>query len=96
MTIQAPAPTINLCITRTSMYSGIDHTWTFAFTPEEVAAYAGWLAGDIPFIQTALAHRTADEREFLLTGITADEWELMYPDDADEEMGEDLGEDVAP
>lgn len=38
-------------------------------TAEQIAA---WQAGGL--IQNVMPHLTPDEREFLITGITADEW----------------------
>ena len=36
------------------------------------------------YIQDAMPHLTPDEREFIMTGITPDEWETMFPDDKEE------------
>ena len=32
-------------------------------------------------LQTAFPNLTADEREFIKTGITADEWDSMFKED---------------
>ena len=37
-----------------------------------------WTVGHL-FIQHAFDYLTADEREFLQTGITAEEWAIMFP-----------------
>ena len=42
-----------------------------------------WQAGE--FIQDAMPGLTPAEREFLMTGITPEEWAEMFPED-DEEM----------
>lgn len=38
-----------------------------------------WIAG--AYLQDALRFLSADEREFLLTGTTPDEWNAMFPDE---------------
>lgn len=35
------------------------------------------------YLQEALRFLSADEREFLLTGTTPDEWAAMFPDEGD-------------
>lgn len=42
-------------------------------TPEQIAH---WQSGAL--IQDAMPHLTANEREFLITGITADEWNRQF------------------
>ena len=60
-------------ITKTSAHSGITRTFDLDVTPEE---YAAWRAGEL--IQVAMPRLNADEREFIMTGITAEEWEEMF------------------
>jgi hypothetical protein len=38
-------------------------------------------------IDQAIPHLTADEREFIMTGITPEEWAKAFPDE-DEEVGQ--------
>lgn len=42
------------------------------------AGWQLWKAG--AYIQVALGFLSADEREFLMTGITSDEWHEMFGD----------------
>lgn len=42
-----------------------------------------WLDNNL--IQVALPDLTHDERELLLTGYTAEDWEQMFPDDEEDE-----------
>lgn len=44
-------------------------------TSEALAAYE---AGESGYIQDAFPQLTADEREFIKTGITPGEWEAMF------------------
>ena len=60
-------------IERTSAHSGITRTLDLDITLEE---YASWKGGEL--IQTAMPRLNADEREFIMTGITAEEWEEMF------------------
>ena len=66
-------------ITKTSVHSGITRTLDLDVTFEEIAA---WQAGEL--IQVAMPRLNADEREFIKTGITAEEWEEIFPPEEDE------------
>ena len=60
-------------ITRTSMISGVERTLDLPVTQEQIAA---WEAGTL--IQEAMPQISADQREFILTGITAEEWDVEF------------------
>jgi len=60
-------------ITRTSMFSGKEHTLTLVFDIED---YNDWQNGKL--IQNAMPYLTADEREFLMTGVTSEEWKQTF------------------
>ena len=60
-------------IQRTSAHSGITRTLDLDVTLDE---YADWKAGEL--IQNAMPRLNADEREFVKTGITAEEWEEIF------------------
>jgi hypothetical protein len=60
-------------ITKTSAHSGITRTFDLDVTEAEILA---WQAGEL--IQNAMPRLDADEREFIMTGITAEEWEEMF------------------
>ena len=62
-------------ITRTSPLSGTTRTRDLDVTPEQLSR---WKRGET--IQTVLAHLTPDDREFVLSGITPDEWVEYYAD----------------
>ena len=61
-------------ITKTSIHSGIERTLDLDVTLEE---YASWRGGEL--IQNAMPRLNADEREFIKTGVTAEEWDEMFP-----------------
>lgn len=71
-----------MLITRTSMISRKEHTLDIPVTEGQLEF---WLNGGRP-IQEVLPFLTADEREFLMTGITAEEWEKAFdiPDEINE------------
>ena len=46
--------------------------------PVTLAQYAAWKGGEL--IQRAMPNLSADEREFLMTGITPEEWENTFGD----------------
>ena len=57
-------------ITKKSIISGIEHTMEIPVTEEQLR---NWENGML--IQNAMPHLSADQREFLMTGITSDEWD---------------------
>jgi hypothetical protein len=54
----------------TSPFTGIEHEQEIDVTVEQIQA---WRDGAL--IQNAMPNLTADEREFIKTGITAEEWD---------------------
>lgn len=66
-------------ITRTSMLTGITRTMDLPVTDEQ---YARWEGGTV--IQLAMPELTADEREFIMTGIAVDEWDSKFNSEEDQ------------
>lgn len=64
-----------MIITRTSPLSGLIHSIQINVSPEQISL---WQSGEL--IQNAMPNLTADEREFIMTGITAEEWESNFGD----------------
>ena len=62
-----------MIIARKSQLSGKTNTLEIAVTTEQLEA---WKAGAL--IQNAMPNLTSDEREFIKTGITADEWDTLF------------------
>ena len=62
-----------LKVTRKSQWSGITRTLELNITSEQMAAYETKL-----LVQNAFPQLTADEREFIKTGVTAEEWEELF------------------
>jgi hypothetical protein len=60
-------------IVRTSPFSGQVNEREINVTPTQLA---NWKNGTL--IQNAMPHLTPDEREFLMTGITAEEWDETF------------------
>jgi hypothetical protein len=65
-----------MLITKTSMISGIERTMDIPVTQEQLDS---WNQGML--IQEAMPNLTPDEREFIKTGITNDEWDMMEFED---------------
>lgn len=61
-----------MLITKVSMFSGVAHTLDIPVTQEQLD---DWRGGKL--IQDAMPNLSPDEREFLMTGLTSDEWEEM-------------------
>lgn len=66
-------------ITRTSRLTGITRTREMDVTQQEIN---NWVGGMV--IQRAMPHLSDDDREFIMTGITPDEWDEAFGDDEDE------------
>lgn len=62
-----------MIIARTSPFTGTVHEMDIDVTAEQMAA----LQAPGQPIQQVLAHLSADEREFLISGITPAEWETF-------------------
>lgn len=60
-------------ITRKSMISGITRTMDLPITEAQLQA---WEQGML--VQRAFPNLTPDQREFILTGITDEEWESTF------------------
>ena len=76
-----------MLITRKSLYSGVEHTLDINITQEKLDEWTR-LESDSngPLIQEFFPELTADEREFILTGILADEWDDMFPEEDDDNI----------
>jgi hypothetical protein len=72
-------------VTRTSQHSGVTRTLEIPCTPEQLEE---WTTSRRP-IQTIMPNLSAADREFLMTGITQEEWDDIFKDDDTDE------EDVA-
>lgn len=59
-----------MLITKTSMISGITRTLDIPATAEQITA---WSSGSL--IQDVMPQLSHAEREFVMTGITQEEWE---------------------
>ena len=62
-----------MLITRKSAFTNNVHTMDINVTQEQLSA---WESGTL--IQNAMPHLSADEREFIMTGITPDEWDAAF------------------
>jgi hypothetical protein len=60
-------------VTRTSFYSGVTRTLDLDITEAQVQAYQ-----DGAMIQIAFPNLSDADREFILTGVTGEEWIEMF------------------
>jgi hypothetical protein len=65
-----------MLITRESLFSGKIHHREIDVTEDQLHA---WQNGML--IQNAMPNLTPDEREFIMTGITAEEWEEAFKEE---------------
>ena len=68
---------------RISNASGKEHTMDIPRLTEE--EYQAWqnLGENRPHVQNAFSHLSADEREFIITGVTPEEWTQMFGEPED-------------
>jgi hypothetical protein len=67
-------------VTRTSRITGITRTKELDITLEQYESFR-----DGKLIQEAMPHLSADEREFVISGVTQDEWDKYIKGEPDEE-----------
>lgn len=60
-------------ITKTSIFTGVTHTREIDVTDDMLLE---WRAGAL--IQSVMPHLSADDREFLMTGATPEEWDTIF------------------
>jgi hypothetical protein len=66
-----------MLVTRKSQWSGKLNQLELPVTAQQIE---DWRNGRSGLIQQAFPQLTADQREFLMTGVTAQEWEEMFPE----------------
>ena len=72
-------------ITRTSPFTGKINTREIDVTEDQLEA---WYNGQL--IQEAMPHLSADDREFIKTGITPEEWDKMF-DESPKSLADSYG-----
>ena len=60
-------------ITRKSFMTGVERTKEIDCTQEQIDA---WLGGTLA--QNAFPNLSADDREFIMSGITSEEWDEIF------------------
>lgn len=68
-----------MLIRRVSQITGIERVRDI---PVDVEDYARWQLGEL--IQRAMPYLNDEDREFIKTGITQDEWDSVFKEFADE------------
>jgi hypothetical protein len=62
-----------MTITKRSKMTGKEHTREIAISEEQIARWRGGA-----YIQDAAPHLSPDDREFLISGTTPEEWEAAF------------------
>jgi hypothetical protein len=71
-------------VVRHSQITGVENIMTLDMSPEEYEVrWTRWKNGE--YIQDAFNNLSAGEREFIMTGITPEEWDDMFGGMDDEE-----------
>jgi hypothetical protein len=83
----APQPSFELVgqdgsieVSRTSMFTRQRNTMRLPITREQ---FGRWQAGAM--IQDAFPHLTPDQREFIQSGATTEEWAAIFPPEEEDE-----------
>lgn len=70
-------------LTSESLFTGKTHTMFLAISEQQ---YVDWATGKTHgHIQVLFPHLTPDEREFMLSGVTPEEWDQEMSEDEDDE-----------
>jgi hypothetical protein len=67
-------------IKRKSVISGIERTRSIPVNPDD---YIAWQAG-IGSVQDLMPYLNDDDREFILSGITPEEWDAAFADNEED------------
>lgn len=67
-----------MLVTKTSKLTGIEHTRDLPVTEQMLRA---WMGGRL-LIQDAMPELCLDDREFLISGVTPEEWEAVFGEEA--------------
>lgn len=68
-----------MLITRVSIFSGVQRSLEIAVTQAQLEEWAGGT-----LIQKAMPDITNAEREFIMNGVTQEEWDEMFKEDEDD------------
>lgn len=79
-----------MLITKTSLLTGIEHTLDIPCTQAQLDIFDN---GRGPHIQTVMPNLSADDREFILSGITKEEWNAISFKSNDENDDNDDDDD---
>ena len=66
-----------MLITKTSILTGIEHTLEIDITDEQLDR----ITINNEHVQHVVPHLSIDEREFLISGITKEEWDDAMPEE---------------
>lgn len=66
-----------MLVTRTSTLTGIRHQRDLPVTERQTII---WANGTGPYVQNCFPDLSADDREFILSGITPEEWDAAFGD----------------
>jgi len=70
------------------MFTGIERTLDLDFTAEQLAE---WKNGKL--IQNAMPNLSADDREFIMTGVTSEEWANEFGDEEEDDIHDYEGQE---
>jgi len=72
-------------ITRKSQFTGNYNTMNLNITEEQLSEYENREFGKGRLIQDIFPNLKPDEREFLMTGVTKEEWDNMFGSEEEED-----------
>jgi hypothetical protein len=67
-----------MLVTKTSKLTGIEHTRDIPVTEQQLRE---WMSGR-GFIQDVMPEVCPEDREFLISGVTPEEWDAMFAEEA--------------
>jgi hypothetical protein len=82
---------LKVLIKRKSVISGIERTRNIPVDPED---FAIWQKG-YSNIQDVMPYLNDNDREFILSGITPDEWDSMFSDQIEDIIADSFDDEAA-
>jgi hypothetical protein len=70
-----------MLVRKTSILSGVERVREMDVTQEQLQR---WASGEK--VQNVFPHLSADDREFIMTGVTGEEWEEFWEESARDEF----------
>lgn len=84
-----------MIVIRTSMISNTEKSMDIPVTEEKLQQWDDFLREERPLIQNFFPELNAEQREFILTGITPEEWDIIFEGESTHDFDDDFDDEPA-